>query len=60
MTVVVDVILVPPLDAVNQPANVCPGLEVVANVPYVELYATVLYVGFGVVPPFSLNITVSE
>ena len=35
-----------------------PVLEVVANVPYLELYVTLLIIGSGIVPPFALNITV--
>ena len=35
-----------------------PTLEVVANVPYLELYVTLLIIGFGIVPPFALNIIV--
>ena len=54
---VVDVIFVPPLDAVYQPWNVYPVLVGVGIDPYVELYVTVV-LAVETLPPFALNETV--
>ena len=53
------VIIVPPLGAVNQPANVYPTLVAVGSSPYVERYVTDLLAAEAL-PPFALNVTVYE
>ena len=44
LTALEAVIFVPPLAAVYQPSNVCPGQTGTGRVPYVESYVTVLLV----------------
>jgi hypothetical protein len=60
VTIVADVTSVPvPPAPVHHPAKVYPARVVVARVPYVRPFVTVILVGLAVVPPCALNVIVA-